>query len=254
MAFALGDASIWDFLVIGLAAFVAGTCSGMTGFGGGLLLPPILAPVLGVQHVVPVMSFAMLITNVHRLLLYRQHADLKLIGLVLLTIVPAVALGTTIYLGLQPDAISIVLGSFLLLSIPVGRFFAWRKIRLGPAGLSMAGAGFGIISGTTPGAGMLMVPVLLGAGLVGEAFLATDASISIATNLTKAVIFNQLGGLPVGLLGIGLLIGACTVPGNYTARWLLRRTSVRLHTRLLEAIVLVGGLSLLLRPLWQHSS
>ncbi|HEX6118960.1 MAG TPA: sulfite exporter TauE/SafE family protein [Dongiaceae bacterium] len=254
MAFALGDTSIWDFLVIGAAAFAAGTCSGMTGFGGGLLLPPILASILGVQHVVPVMSFAMLITNVHRLTLYRRHADLKLIGLVLLTIVPAVVLGTTIYLGLPPHMISIVLGSFLLLSIPVGRFFARRKLRLGPAGLSLAGGCLGIISGTTPGAGMLMVPVLLGVGLVGEAFLATDASISIAVNLTKAVIFNRLGGLPLGLLGIGLVIGVCTVPGNYAARWILRRTLVRLHTRQLEAVVLIGGLSLLLQPLWQPSS
>jgi uncharacterized membrane protein YfcA len=251
MAFALGEASIWDFLVIAAAAFVAGTCSGMTGFGGGLLLPPILAPILGVQHVVPVMSFAMLITNAHRLMLYRHHADLKLIGLVLLTIVPAVALGTTIYLGMPLDMISIVLGSFLLLSIPVGRFFAWRKLRLGPAGLSLAGGCFGVISGTTPGAGIFMVPVLLSAGLVGQVFLATDASISIATNLTKAVVFNRLGGLPLELLAVGLLIGLCTMPGNYAARWILRRTSVRLHTRLLEIVVLIGGLSLLGRPLWQ---
>jgi uncharacterized membrane protein YfcA len=157
----------------------------MTGFGGGLLLPPILAPILGVQHVVPVLSFAMLITNVHRFLLYRKQASPKLIGMVLITMMPA---------------------------------------------------------------------VVLGAGLIGEAFLATDASISVAVNLTKAVIFNQLGGLPLHLLGMGVVIGACTVPGNYAARWILRRTSVRLHTRLLEAIVLIGGLSLLARPLWQPAS
>ena len=254
MEFALADISILDFAIVGVAAFVAGTCSGMTGFGGGLLLPPILAPILGVEHVVPVLSFAMLITNVHRLLLYRKYADLKLIGIVLITIVPAVVLGTSIYLGLPADMIAIVLGSFLLLSIPVGRFFARRRVRLGPVGLSVAGGCFGIISGTTPGAGMLMVPVLLGAGLVGEGFLATDASISIAVNLTKAVIFNQLGGLPLCLLGISLVIGAFTVPGNYAARWILRRTSVRLHTRLLEVIVLIGGLSLLARPLLQPLS
>lgn len=254
MEFALGDVSTIDLLVVGLAAFVAGTCSGMTGFGGGLLLPPILAPILGVQHVVPVLSFGMLMTNAHRFWLYRQHANPKLIGAVLVTTVPAVVIGTSIYLELPPDMIAVVLGSFLLLSIPVGRYFTKRKLALGPAGLAIAGGFFGVISGTTPGAGMLMVPVLLGAGLVGEAFLATDASISIAVNLTKAVIFNRLGGLPLELLAVGLLIGLCTVPGNYAARWILRRTSVRLHTRLLEIIVLIGGLSLLGRPFWQSVS
>jgi uncharacterized membrane protein YfcA len=251
MQFALGDVAAIDFVLIALAAFVAGTCSGMTGFGGGLLLPPVLAPIIGVQHVVPVLSFAMLITNGHRLWLYRKHADLKLIGAVLVTVVPGVVIGTTIYLGLPPDIISIVLGGFLLASIPAGRILARRQLRLGPLGLAVAGGGFGIISGTTPGAGMLMVPVLLGAGLVGQAFLATDAAISIAVNLTKAVIFNNLGSLPPALLAVGLVIGLGTVPGNYAARWILGRTSVRLHAHVLEGIVLVGGLSLLARPFWQ---
>jgi uncharacterized membrane protein YfcA len=248
MEIALGDLSALDFAVIALSAFVAGTCSGMTGFGGGLLLPPILAPIIGVQHVVPVLSFSMLMTNAHRLWLYRKHADLKLIGGILVTLVPAVVIGAMIYLALPVDVISIVLGCFLLISIPIGRVLARRKLRLGTLGVAIAGGLFGVISGTTPGAGMLMVPVLLGAGLVGEAFLATDASISIAVNLTKAVMFNQLGSLPLALLAIGLVIGLSTVPGNYVARWILRRTSVRLHARLLEILVLIGGLSLLARP------
>jgi uncharacterized membrane protein YfcA len=194
----------------------------------------------------------MLMTNGHRLWLYRKHASLKLVGAVLVTMVPGVVIGTSIYLKLPPEMISLVLGIFLLLSIPVGRILARRKLRLGAPGLAIAGGGIGLISGTTPGAGMLMVPVLLGAGLVGEAFLATDASISIAVNLTKAVIFNQLGGLPPALLVAGLVIGLSTVPGNYLARWILRRTSVRLHTRVLEGCVLIGGLSLLARPLWEE--
>ena len=53
--------------------------------------------------------------------------------------------------------------------------------------------------------------------------------------------------------GLLLVIGLSTVPGNYAARWILGRTSVRLHARLLEAIVLVGGLSLLARPFWPAS-
>lgn len=248
MDIGLADLSVIDLMVIAVSAFVAGTCSGMTGFGGGLLLPPILAPIIGVQHVVPVLSFSMLMTNAHRLWLYRQHADLKLIGIMLVTLIPAVLIGASIYLALPTAAVSIVLGSFLLLSIPVGRLLARRKLRLGRGGVAIAGGLFGLVSGTTPGVGVLMVPILLGAGLVGEAFLATDASISIATNLTKAVMFNRLGGLPLDLLAVGLVIGLCTIPGNYAARWILRRTSMRLHARLLEVIVLTGGVSLLVRP------
>jgi uncharacterized protein len=47
MEVALFDLSPLDLVVIALSAFIAGTCSGMTGFGGGLLLPPILAPIIG---------------------------------------------------------------------------------------------------------------------------------------------------------------------------------------------------------------
>src|SRR5687768_3648544 len=124
MDIALADLSVLDLAVIATSAFVAGTCSGMTGFGGGLLLPPILATIIGVQHVVPVLSFSMLMTNAHRLWLYRQHADLKLIGIMLVTLIPTVLIGASIYLALPTAAISIVLGSFLLLSIPVGRLLA----------------------------------------------------------------------------------------------------------------------------------
>ena len=101
--FALADLSVLDLAVIAISAFVAGTCSGMTGFGGGLLLPPILAPILGVQHVVPVLAFSNLMTNAHRLWLYRKHADLKLIGTMLVTVVPGVVIGASIYLALPTD-------------------------------------------------------------------------------------------------------------------------------------------------------
>lgn len=237
-----------DLLVIAVSAFAAGICSGMTGFGGGLLLPPILAPLLGVQHVVPVLSVAMLLTNLHRFSLYRHNVNRHLTGIVLVTMIPAVILGTSIYLSLPHDAIAIVLGGFLLLSIPLGRILAARKFQLGPVGLAGFSAVFGVISGTTSGSGVLMVPVLLGAGLAGTAFLATDAAISIAVNLTRALVFNQTGDLQWEIVVAALLIGLCTLPGNYLARWILRRTSLRVHARIMEAVVLIGGITLLWGP------
>ncbi len=247
------DSIVWqlpipDLAIIAASAFAAGISSGMTGFGGGLLLPPILAPLIGVQNVMPVLSVAMLMTNCHRFCLYYRYLDRRLTLIVLTAMIPAVVLGTIVYLALPRQAIAAVLGSFLLLSIPIGRLLANHKIQLGPVGLAAFSASFGIISGTTSGSGVLMVPVLLGAGLAGATFLATDAAISIAVNLTRAGMFAQAGNLPTGLLIAAVMIGLCTVPGNYVARWFLRRTSLRVHVRIMEAVVLIGGLSLLWAP------
>lgn len=237
-----------DLAIIAVSAFVAGISSGMSGFGGGLLLPPVLAPLLGVANVVPVLSISMLMTNLHRFWLYWQHLDRRMTAIVLTAMIPAVILGTTIYLSLPHDAIAMVLGGFLLVSIPLGRLLAARQIRLKTPSLVGFSFGFGVLSGATSGTGVLMVPVLLGAGLIGPAFLATDAAISIAVNSTRALIFNTADGLHAEILVAGVLIGLCTLPGNYVARWFLRRTSLRVHARIMEAVVLVGGISLLWRP------
>src|SRR5689334_14375783 len=116
------DSILWqlpivDLAIIAVSAFIAGVSSGMTGFGGGLLLPPILAPLLGVQNVMPVLSVAMLMTNCHRFCLYYRHLDRRLTVIVLAAMIPAVVLGTMIYLSLPHGAIAVVLGGFLLLSI-----------------------------------------------------------------------------------------------------------------------------------------
>jgi len=248
MDFAIAHVSGLDFLIAGVAAFIAGTCSGMTGFGGGLLLPPILAPILGVQNVVPVLSISMLITNLHRFWLYRQNLHVKFAFAVLAAMLPAVCIGMGIYLNLERDAIALVLGIFLILSVPIGRLLRRQQMQVGMRGLAIAGGSVGIVSGTTPGAGMMLVPVLLGAGLIGPAFLATDAAISISVNLTKAIVFGGLGELPLNLILAAILIGLCTLPGNYLARWILRRTSLRLHAQIMEVIVILGGVTLLWRP------
>jgi uncharacterized protein len=244
----LGQLPILDLGIIALSAFVAGICSGMTGFGGGLLLPPILAPLLGVQNVMPVLSVAMLLTNAHRFSLYWRHLNRRLTAIVLAAMIPAVMFGATIYLNLPHDMIAIVLGGFMLLSLPIGRFFAAREIRLQPAGLAGFSAVFGVVAGTTSGSGVMMVPVLLGAGLIGTSFLATDAAISIAVNLTRALMIGRVEGFHAEILWAAVAIGLCTVPGNYVARWFLRRTSLRMHTRIMEGIVLIGGVSLLWAP------
>jgi uncharacterized membrane protein YfcA len=40
-------------------------------------------------------------------------------------------------------------------------------------------------------------------------------------------------------------MGLCTVPGTWVGAWLVRRTSIRLHSIFLEALIILGGVSLI---------
>lgn len=41
-------------------------------------------------------------------------------------------------------------------------------------------------------------------------------------------------------------MGLCTVPGTWVAAWILRRTSVRIHTVFVETLIVAGGIAMVL--------
>lgn len=242
--------SLLQLLLLAGAAILAGVAGGMSGFGGGLILPPVLAPILGIKAVVPIVSVAMLMANGHRFWIYRSSVDRRILSITLFAAAPFTLLGTVVYTRLSADAIALMLGSFLILAIPLRRYCARQQLILGPGGLAVGASLFGMGSGTTTGMGMVLAPLLLGAGVVGPAFLATDAAVSTAINVIKILAFNDQALLTTSWLLIGLMLGACTLPGNYLGRFLVRKTSAQSHMRLMEAIIVLGGLSLLGPILW----
>ena len=54
----LGSAQVLQWLVVALVAFAASILGGLAGYGTGLVLPVVLAPVVGVANVIPVMALA----------------------------------------------------------------------------------------------------------------------------------------------------------------------------------------------------
>jgi hypothetical protein len=57
--------------------------------------------------------------------------------------------------------------------------------------------------------------------------------------------FGTLDALTFDLFLAGLLMGLCTIPGAWIAAWILRRTDLRLHRLVVEALILGGGVSFL---------
>jgi uncharacterized protein len=230
-------------------AFVAATVSGMSGVGGGLLLAIFIAPIVGVKAVVPTVGVATLIAHVVRVWVYRERIVWRPALVMLIGAVPATIASARLYVALPADAIAVILGIFLLASIPLRRLMARRDLRFGGRALGLIGAVYGFLSGTTIGGGVLVIPALLGAGLAGMTLLATDAVIGLSVLTTKTLVFGGFDVLTPRLLVIGCLLGLCMIPGTYFARWLILRTPLHVHIVAMEVIVVLGACSFLWRAL-----
>ena len=241
--FSFESVTIGTFLLIAAVAVFGAVISGMSGFGGGLLISAFLAPIVGVKALVPVIGVVMLLNNASRVWVYRKALDVKTAALVTACAAPTAVLGAILYIELDVTVITAILGCVMIGSVPLRRWLAHREIRFNRVGLGIFGGVFGFLNATMVGTGLLVVPALMGAGLLSQALLATDSAIAVGVNIVKAVIFGSHGVLTPGLTIAAIIVGLCTVPGTWLAAWIVKRTEVRIHTYLMEGLIIIGGIS-----------
>lgn len=233
-----------------LAAFAASILGGLSGFGTGLVLPVFLVPLVGVANVIPVMAVAMLLNNGSRVVAFWHEIQWIHVRRMLMFGLPACIAGAYSYTLLSANWIALLLGTFLLASVPLRRWLHRAQFRFSSRTELGAGALFGFINGGMTGTGVILISMLMSAGVQGGALVATDALVSVVMGLAKVLLFGSLSALDLNLALIGLLVGLCTVPGAFVARALLKRMSAGLHAWLMESVVVAGAVALLWRAKW----
>lgn len=238
-----------QWLGVGIVAFLAAVLGGLAGYGTGLILPIALAPVIGVAHIIPVMAVAMMINNASRMLAFRHDIEWPHVRRMLWLGLPACLVGAWGYTRLDARWVALLLGVFLLASIPLRRWLQRASMRLTAKGEVAAGGAFGFIEGGMTGTGVILISMLMAAGVQGPALIATDAVVSTVMSLAKALLFGGASRLDASLAVTGVLVGLCTAPGAFVARAVLTRLPQRLHLRIMEAVVLLGGIGFLWRAI-----
>jgi len=237
----LGQLDLITLSLVAFAAFATALFHSVAGFAGALLLSVCLAPLIGVRAVVPVVALAMVISNSNRILLFRQQIDWAAYRAIMITGLPGIVAGAVLYLYLPVKAIALVMGCFLLLSIPLRRVFKKKNYSVGYRGLSAVGIIYGVISGTVFGGGMILGPFLLGANIVGQGLVGIVAAMGLTVNITKTLVFGVGNLLDRELISLGVVVGICTIPGGLLGKWIVRNTSIEVHTLVVEALMFAGG-------------
>jgi uncharacterized membrane protein YfcA len=245
----MGETTLLQYALVAAAGFAASVLGGVTGYGGGLLLPPILVPIVDAEAVVPIIGVSALFSNASRLAAFRAAFDPRRAALIAACALPPCLLGAWGYTRLSGPGVAVLIGAMLVLLVPARRLLGRRAGLLSPPGIALAGAGYGLLMGGTTGSGVVLLSILLAAGLEGAAVIATDAGISLLLGLAKTAVFQTAGALPASSWVMALLIGAVSTPGAFVARRLTRGLTVRVHTGILDAVVILGGLVLVLQGL-----
>lgn len=241
--------SVAEIVWLAVAAFAGSVTAGLSGMGGGMLLAVAVAPVVGIDALIPVMTVAMFLNHIARVMAFGADAKWDTAGKVMITALPLTVLGATVYSALPVDIVAIVIGCFVLVFVPGRRLLGDAAWNVSTPGLLGVGSVFGFVSGTAIGAGMLIIPVLLGSGLTGAALIGTDAVIGLAVLIVKGITFGTLSVLTVQLAVFGVAVGIFAMPGVWLARWIIKHSSVRVHTLFIELVLLAGGASFVWRGL-----
>ncbi len=243
------DISLWQIALVAGVALFASIVGGVSGYGTGALMPLVLVPLVGAEPVVPIIAISAMFSNSSRMTAFLKYVDWRRAAIVLICAVPTCVLGAWGYTRLTSAGAALVIGTMLILSVPLRRLLKYHGVQVGDRWLALGAVGYGIVVGGTAGSGVILLSLLMAAGVEGAGVIATDAAISIVIGIVKVSVFGVAGVLTPQVIAFALLIGIIAMPGAFLARAFVERMPVHVHTAILDAVVLIGGIFLIVGAL-----
>ena len=226
-------------LAIGVSAVLTGILHGATCMAGGIVMATILAHLVGIKTAVPVMTIALVFSHLSRAVMYARDTDWAIAGRVLLFGCPTIVVGALVFGWISPAAVAVVFAAFLALSIPITHWARHHDIRTGPGLLSGASAVWGMLAGNVIGPGFFLAPFLLGTGMNRLTFVGTLATVTLAMNILKSIVFGATDLVNRDVLLLGVAIGLTTMPGNWIGRSILRRMKDADHRTAIDVMTVL---------------
>lgn len=234
-----------DYALLFIGAFAAAAISATAGFGGALLLLPILIRVVGVEAAVPLLTMAQLIGNVARVGFYYREIRWRPVGLFLGAAIPAAIAGAMLFVSL-PKEIGIRLIGGAILCFVLLRMSGLAKF--GPSNfvLVAGGAVVGFLSGLAGSAGPLGAAIFLALGLPPMAYIASEAVTAATMHAAKLLIYKSSLDLGSEFWPLGLALGVTMILGTWASKRLIERIPADLFRKLVGVLLVAIALQMLI--------
>lgn len=223
-------------ILLAIGGFLAAVISGAAGFGGALLLLPLLTYSVGVTEAVPLLTAAQLIGNLARAGFGYRDIRWQPVALFLLTGIPCAALGAVWFADL-PANLVVRLAGLVIVIFALGQALGWFRFVGGPRVILFGGAIVGLISGLVGSAGPLGAAVFLSLNLPPVAYVASEAVTAIAMHGVKTVVYGSRLDFSPAFWPLVLVLGSAMVAGSWVGKRLITAMPVQWFRQFVAALL-----------------
>jgi len=233
-----------DFLILFVSAFLAAAISGAAGFGGALLLLPLLTHMVGVTEPVPLLTVAQFVGNLSRAGFGFSQIRWRPVLVFLATAIPFAILGAFSFMALSKPLVIRLVGAailgFVLVKLPgLAAFKPSNRLLLG------GGAAVGLLSGLVGSAGPLGAAVFLTLNLPPVAYIASEAVTAIGMHAVKTLVYGSALHLGASFWPLAMALGLAMVLGTWASKRVIERMPAVWFRRFVGALLVVIAIQMI---------
>ncbi len=247
----MDSASTVELLVLPVA-LAAAVLSGTAGFGGALLLLPVLSAAFGVERALPLLGVAQLASNSARCATGVRSIAWRPVVHYAAGALPMAVLGAVAFTLARPSYARVVVGAVVVaLALRSLAAEPWQPTVSAESAydartMAIRGALVGLVSAVAGTAGPLGNMAFLSLRLPPIAYVASEACATAAIHLAKLVVFGFGALLGPRDAPYGLVLAVVMVAGTMLARRILERIPKERFERPVRLLMVGAGSGMVL--------
>lgn len=231
----------WSGLELLALSLLAAVIAAVAGFGGSVILLPLVVHLFGIKAAVPILTVAQLMGNASRVWFGRRDINWQVVGVFCIGCVPSAIVGAVMFSEFPANWLKTGLGVFLIITL-IYRHSGLKNRTMRLYHFAILGAVFGWLSAIVGTVGPLVAPFFLDYGLVGSAYIATEAMTAVVMHITKGIVYSTYSLLSWDTVVIGLTMGLVMIFGSYIGKKIIDHLPQVWFTYIVEAVVLITGI------------
>lgn len=231
-------------IILIFVGLLAGLLSGSIGFGGGMIILPVITYFYGVEVAVPISTVAQLLSNLSRSAIGFRDIHWHEVGLFLLFAAPLTALGAYGFAVVPKQAMTRVLCIFLII-FAIVKLTGKIKLPENKTTALIGGGLTGLTNGLLGISGPISSAVFMTFGLTPVAYIASEATAATVMHIIKAGMYGKLDLMDWSIFYNGLYIGIAMMLGNFLAMRFIRHVNKRKYQKVVAALLIIVSLFLM---------